>query len=350
MGEHKGWRIQPRGGGWLARVWDPDRKAYRSKKFPAAAHPGAVDWAEREAAKYRLGLVPIGQCPTGAYLEGYLGELKRRRRSDSHRSEVRQVLQALAAAVPDLADPRATTQARAWATSLATGTRVRRGRFQGEPPVTYARSAATINRALSHARAFGRWLVEEERLTVSPLNRVKSVRGSKSLRPMFTVDEVRQLLACIDDPLHPRLVLWAYFGMRSSEASTWRRRGGVLLVRGKGDKERIVPIPAEVLACKWLPIEPPPVWGRVRSRRALLAVMARCGIPVARRSPHSLRHTWASLQCATGESLPIVQDRAGHTSPSTTSHYARLAAAFPEARSWPRGEIEFVTGWAEPVR
>lgn len=345
MGKKRGWFVKPYQGGLLARVRDPARGTYRSKKFPREAQEGAEAWARREAARYQLGLVPIGGCPTLAYIEDYLGELRRRRRTDAHIDEVLEVLKGLAAAVPDLADPRAGAQARTWARGLETGTRRRRGVNAHLPATTHTRSASAINRFLGHARAYGRWLVLEERLTTSVIERLQRVKQAKTVRPLFTVDELRQMLTRRDHPAWPRLVLWTYFGMRSSEVATWRRSGQVLVVLGKGRKERIVPVPREVEQLAWLPPAPLEPWNLVRSRRMLLRLMQDCGIPVAGRTVHSLRHTWASLLCASGESLTIVQDRAGHESIVTTAHYAKLAASYPEAREWIRGELQILGTW-----
>jgi integrase/recombinase XerD len=137
-------------------------------------------------------------------------------------------------------------------------------------------------------------------------------------------------------------------GLRVSElvalpASAARRDQRMLVVRGKGGKERLVPLNqaakqamAEYLALreaagrdtasKWLF----PSFGeqghltRQHFARELKALGAACGISPARLSPHVLRHAFASHLLHNGADLRIVQTLLGHADISTTQIYTHV--------------------------
>ncbi len=137
-------------------------------------------------------------------------------------------------------------------------------------------------------------------------------------------------------------------GLRVSElmalpASAARRDQKMLVVRGKGDKERLVPLNqaakramAEYLALraeakrdaqsKWLF----PSFGaeghltRQHFARDLKALGAACGIGGERLSPHVLRHAFASHLLHNGADLRVVQTLLGHADISTTQIYTHV--------------------------
>jgi integrase/recombinase XerD len=137
-------------------------------------------------------------------------------------------------------------------------------------------------------------------------------------------------------------------GLRVSElvalpASAARRDQRMLVVRGKGEKERLVPLNqaakramAEYLALRaeakadaqsrWLF----PSFGesghltRQHFARDLKALGAACGIDGARLSPHVLRHAFASHLLHNGADLRVVQTLLGHADISTTQIYTHV--------------------------
>jgi integrase/recombinase XerD len=137
-------------------------------------------------------------------------------------------------------------------------------------------------------------------------------------------------------------------GLRVSElvalpASAARRDQRMLVVRGKGGKERLVPLNqaakqamGEYLALreaagrgtggKWLF----PSFGeqghltRQHFARELKALAVACGISPARLSPHVLRHAFASHLLHNGADLRIVQTLLGHADISTTQIYTHV--------------------------
>jgi integrase/recombinase XerD len=137
-------------------------------------------------------------------------------------------------------------------------------------------------------------------------------------------------------------------GLRVSElvalpASAARRDQRMIVVRGKGGKERLVPLNqaakramTEYLALraeakadahsKWLF----PSFGdsghltRQHFARDLKALGAACGIESARLSPHVLRHAFASHLLHNGADLRVVQTLLGHADISTTQIYTHV--------------------------
>jgi integrase/recombinase XerD len=136
-------------------------------------------------------------------------------------------------------------------------------------------------------------------------------------------------------------------GLRVSElvslpSSAARRDARMLIVRGKGNKERMVPLneaakraTAEYLALrkkaradqsKWLF----PSFGesghltRQHFARELKALAAAASLPLGRVSPHVLRHAFASHLLHNGADLRVVQTLLGHADISTTQIYTHV--------------------------
>ena len=137
-------------------------------------------------------------------------------------------------------------------------------------------------------------------------------------------------------------------GLRVSElvalpAAAARRDQRMLVVRGKGGKERLVPLnqsaktamatylalaaeAARDAASKWLF----PSFGeqghltRQHFARELKALGSACGIAPARLSPHVLRHAFASHLLHNGADLRVVQTLLGHADISTTQIYTHV--------------------------
>ncbi len=328
----KGYSIaEHHSGGWLARL----RKdgAYQNRLFPTYAQ--AEKWCLDEKAKLQLGQVQLGALPFTQDLEDYLADKTRQGMDPKHVTDVRRMLTDAGCVITDLAVPRAKQQAKDWIAKVAA---------RGRQP-------ATINHNLKTLRAYVKWLREHDKLTIDPLLGVKGVRQPKKVKPVFTMAEVRLLLAQTAHAYHPRLVLQLYFGMRAGDVSSWEERGEVIVVRmGKGKKDRIIPrsAAAEAIELGW--VRPCPKINHTNNRKGLRRLAAAAGVTLDGHSPHSLRHTCCAALCATGENIALIQAWFAHESISTTAGYAQLASAYPEARAWPRGELRFLTGWALPVR
>ena len=133
-------------------------------------------------------------------------------------------------------------------------------------------------------------------------------------------------------------------GLRASEL-VGLPRGAVrpgqpfLMVRGKGDKERLVPISsrAEAAVQKWLEAAPGgTLWlfpsakshlSRVRLFQIVRAMAADAGISPERVSPHVLRHAFATHLLSGGADLRVLQSLLGHADIATTQIYTHVDSA-----------------------
>jgi integrase/recombinase XerD len=133
-------------------------------------------------------------------------------------------------------------------------------------------------------------------------------------------------------------------GLRASELVALPR-GAVrhgqpfLMVRGKGSRERLVPISSRAQAAvgKWLEIAPgATVWlfpsgkshlTRVRLFQIVRAMAADAGIGPERVSPHVLRHAFATHLLSGGADLRVLQSLLGHADIATTQIYTHVDSA-----------------------
>lgn len=214
---------------------------------------------------------------------------------------------------------------------------------------------ATVARHLSAIRMCMRHLVAEGVLRREPTALISAPVLARSLPSVLSIDEVERLLAApgVDDWRGQRdtallEVLYAC-GARVSEALGLRTDAlqpslEVLVLHGKGNKTRIVPIgerardaierwrrdgrcelpgaaarPELFLTASGKPLGRSSAWTRVRAA-ALAAGIPR---PI---SPHTLRHSFASHMIQGGADLRSVQEMLGHASIRTTEIYTHLDA------------------------
>jgi len=133
-------------------------------------------------------------------------------------------------------------------------------------------------------------------------------------------------------------------GLRATELVSLPRsavRSGqpYLMVRGKGSKERLVPISsrAEHAVAKWLELAPGgTLWlfpsgkshlSRVRLFQIVRAMAADAGIVPERVSPHVLRHAFATHLLSGGADLRVLQSLLGHADIATTQIYTHVDSA-----------------------
>ncbi len=216
-------------------------------------------------------------------------------------------------------------------------------------------SPRTAARRLSALRQFYRFLVSEGHRGDDPSAAIDSPRIGRTLPKLLSEAEVDALLAAAHTKKGPRgarliaLVELLYAtGMRVSELvglplAAVARDPQILVVLGKGNKERLVPLsdPARAALRNYLAqrpfflvSEPRSIWlfpGRHRQHltRHRLAQMlkdlaAAAGIAPARVSPHVLRHAFASHLLHGGADLRSLQRMLGHADIATTQIYTHI--------------------------
>jgi len=215
----------------------------------------------------------------------------------------------------------------------------------------------SLMRALAGLRSFGRFLEREGRGKVGALSAVRAPKVGKSLpKPVSIVAAKR--LADADERAGETRDPWIWArdaavmallygsGLRISEALGLRRRdvpapgvGDVLVVTGKGNKTRMVPVLQNVLGliqhyvamCPHpLPAEGPifvGARGGPLSPRIIQLTMERLrgalGLPDSA-TPHALRHSFATHLLSRGGDLRAIQELLGHASLSTTQIYTGI--------------------------
>jgi integrase/recombinase XerD len=216
-------------------------------------------------------------------------------------------------------------------------------------------AAATRRRRLACVRSFYRHLRREELLDHDPTADLRGPRAPARLPRALTRDQVRKLLAAPrgTDALALRdralLELMYACGLRASEVVALELGDvdldeAMLRARGKGAKERLVPIGRHALAAVrayrergrpalvGLRSEPHLLVnarGSALTRQGLYKIIrkhaARAGLE-ASMSPHTLRHTFATHMLAGGCDLRSLQEMLGHSDLSTTQVYTHVSA------------------------
>ena len=213
-------------------------------------------------------------------------------------------------------------------------------------------SARTAARRLSALRQFHRFLLRENIRADDPTALLDAPRLPQALPKYLTESEVDALLtAAAAHPGRPGAVARAALeilyatGMRVSELLSLPRtalRGdaAVLMIRGKGGKERLVPLSdAAKLAAAALVAEtgdagrflfPGRDMQRAMTRQGffllLKQIALKAGLDPARVSPHVLRHSFASHLLARGADLRSLQLLLGHSDIATTQIYTHVLA------------------------
>lgn len=230
---------------------------------------------------------------------------------------------------------------------------------RGDPEAGRAPLAASsVVRVLSALRGLHRFAAAEGAAADDPAARVRPPKTPGRLPKALSLAEVERLLAAIPDgeaagvaDLRDRALVELLYstGARVSElcdldVDDLDRADGLVLLRGKGGRERLVPVgrPALAAAEAWLvrgrPAlaragSPPALLlnrlGRRLSRQsagnALAAIGGRAGLP-GRVSPHALRHSFATHLLEGGADIRTVQELLGHASVTTTQIYTRVTA------------------------
>jgi integrase/recombinase XerC len=231
-------------------------------------------------------------------------------------------------------------------------------------------AARSLARALSAVRSFHGWLAEARGIEAPAVSATRGPRLKPRLPRPVSADAARTLIATVEaQSLEPWLaardaavatLLWGC-GLRISEALALRQAdaplGDSLRVKGKGGRERLVPVlraaAATVEAYRaMLPFAPAaaaPLFlgarggalGQRHVQKVMQAARMQLGLP-ATATPHALRHSFATHLLEAGGDLRAIQELLGHASLATTQIYTgvdqvRLMEAYMGAHPKARG-------------
>jgi integrase/recombinase XerD len=214
----------------------------------------------------------------------------------------------------------------------------------------------TVARRLSALRQFYRFLVIEGARRDDPTASLDAPRLGRPLPKLLSEDEAQRLIAAAEawdgaEGVRVRAMVELLYGagLRASELvglplAAAKRDPKVLIVRGKGDKERMVPLgaPARAALAAYIEVRDAflengkaspylfPSHGREghltrrRCAQLLKTLALKAGLDPARLSPHVLRHAFASHLLDHGADLRSVQAMLGHADVATTQIYTHV--------------------------
>jgi integrase/recombinase XerD len=202
---------------------------------------------------------------------------------------------------------------------------------------------STINRKLSSIRAFIKFLSKYEKIDIS-FRDIKNVKSMRNLPEYFSFNTIKEAFSSDRDGL---IVLLMYAsGLRASELCEIKIAdilfdAGFIRIKGKGSKERIVPVDRYTLKAieQYIRNERVKfanknskdtlflsVRGKKLTRQALWKIVKKkflkLGLDI---HPHSLRHLFATHMIENGASIRAVQEMLGHESVTTTQIYTDIS-------------------------
>jgi integrase/recombinase XerC len=217
----------------------------------------------------------------------------------------------------------------------------------------------TLSRRLSGLRSFFKFLIKRKLIENSPLDGIHNPKTPKALPKCLSESDVKKLVEVVSGAhwmdMRDRAILELLYGagvrvseLVGSNLEDFDAERGLLLVRGKGKKERMLPVGNTATAALrgWIMRRPEVLRGRnttentgplsavfvnrfgtrldVRSvRRVISKRQEQAGLPPGI-TPHTLRHSYATHLLDRGADLRSVQELLGHSSLSTTQIYTHL--------------------------
>jgi integrase/recombinase XerC len=211
-------------------------------------------------------------------------------------------------------------------------------------------TAKSINRKISTLRSFFKFCLKQGMIAQSPMGKVIAPKNEKRL-PQFVseahMDTLFNHVEFGDDwqGKTDRLLLLLFYntGMRLSELiglreSSFNPANNTVKVLGKGNKERIIPVSSALIDAikeygvlkKLLPVESPAENllvtenGKALQPRAVYAIVKKylsLVTTIEKRSPHILRHTFATHLTNNGADINAVKELLGHSSLAATQVY-----------------------------
>jgi integrase/recombinase XerC len=214
----------------------------------------------------------------------------------------------------------------------------------------------TVNRKIYSLRSFYKYLLRAGKIKNNPAEMVQTAKTEKYIPTFLSVDEMFQLLGDQGDNSvsglrdHAMLELFYSSGLRLSELAGLNVtdldfRQALVKLRGKGKKERIVPVGQKALQAideyikKTTEVRKEcddnlfnnPLFLNARGKRITARSIARIVDAMTVKSgigrkisPHALRHTFATHLLNAGADLRSIQELLGHESLSTTQKYTAV--------------------------
>lgn len=205
---------------------------------------------------------------------------------------------------------------------------------------------STIGKKLSVLKSFFSWLTSEEYIPRDPAARLKTPKLEKLLPKALSIEELEMLREACQNVRQRMLIEVLYatgcrlsevHGLNRSDIDQTRMSCRVI---GKGNKEREVYFSFKAIyhLRKYLKArtddEPSLIVTERKPHRRLtrrgiqreIAIIAEAAGLQKRVSPHTLRHTFATLTLNNGADLVAVQELLGHENPATTQIYATISA------------------------
>ncbi len=213
-------------------------------------------------------------------------------------------------------------------------------------------SKRSVNRKLASLRTLYKWMLKEGLTDENPMTRIQGPKSEKRL-PAFVKEselapqKVSLLFSSDFEGLRNELIIELFYqtGIRLSELIDLKDaavQGQSIKVLGKRNKERIIPITSELLAkiekyriakkalsldhpCLLLRMNGKPLYPQLVYRMVKATLSTLSG--VEKRSPHVLRHTFATHMLNNGAGLETLKDLLGHANLSATQVYTHNSFA-----------------------